>query len=123
MKFRFLSLAVIAANFVTVSAWAHHSHGNYQMTEYTNLTGTVKEVHFVNPHSWIYLEVMDETSQPILWALESAGAGGLARIGITDEIIKEGDTVSVRCHQLRDGAKGCLLGWLTTADGVEKEWD
>mgnify|MGYP003959891389 FL=1 len=123
MKFRLLSYAVITANFVMASAWAHHSHGNYKMTEYSNLTGTVKEVHFVNPHSWIYLEVMDETSQPVIWALESAGAGGLARIGITDEIISEGDVVSVRCHQLRDGANGCLLGWLTTVDGVEREWD
>ena len=123
MKLRFLSLAVIAATFVTAAAWAHHSHGNYQMTEYTHLTGTVKEVHFVNPHSWVYIEVMDEAGQPVMWALETAGPRGLTRQGITDEIIKEGDTISTRCHQLRDGANGCLLGWMTTTDGIEREWD
>ncbi len=123
MKFRSLSLAVIAANALAVSAWAHHSHGNYEMTEYTHLTGTVKEIHLVNPHSWIYIEIMDATGQPIMWAMEAAGPRGLARAGITRDIIEVGDTISARCHQLRDGSNGCLLGFLTTEDGVEREWD
>jgi hypothetical protein len=29
----------------------------------------------------------------------------------------------VRCHRLRDGSNGCLLGYVTTADGVEKIFD
>ena len=123
MRFRFLILAVLAANALAVTAWAHHSHGNYQMTEYTHLTGTVKELHLVNPHSWLYIEVMDTAGQPEMWAMESAGIGGLARQGITEDTVKVGDTVSVRCHQLRDGSKGCLLGFLTSEDGIEREWD
>jgi hypothetical protein len=123
MKFKSLSFAVIAANVLAVSAWAHHSHGNYEMTEYKHLTGTVKQVHLVNPHSWLYLEVMNEAGQPITWALETAGVGGLGRQGITADTVKVGDTISVRCHQLRDGSNGCLLGFLTSEDGVEREWD
>ena len=45
---------------------AHHSHGNYNMTEYTTLTGIVKEVHWINPHTWIYLEVKDDKGEPIV---------------------------------------------------------
>jgi hypothetical protein len=93
------------------------------MTEYTHLTGTVKELHLVNPHSWLYIEVMDTAGQPEMWAMETAGIGGLARQGITEGTVKVGDTVSVRCHQLRDGSKGCLLGFLTSEDGIEREWD
>jgi hypothetical protein len=41
-----------------------------------------------------------------------------------------GDTVKVRCHRLRDGSNGCLLGFLTPIHGdtargygAEKKWD
>ena len=112
-----------AAACMTVPAVAHHSHGNYQMTEYTHLTGTVTQLHWINPHTWIYLEVADEEGESAVWALESASAGGLARSGVEPDEVKVGDTVSVRCHQLRDGSNGCLLGFLTNAAGVEKEWD
>jgi len=123
MELKSLVFAVIAANVLAVSAWAHHSHGNYEMTEYAHLTGTVKQVHLVNPHSWLYLEVINEEGQPITWALETAGVRGLDRQGITADTVKVGDTVSVRCHQLRDGSNGCLLGFLTSEDGIEREWD
>jgi hypothetical protein len=87
-------------------------------------------VHLLNPHSWVYIEVMDAKGQPVLWALEATGPGGLQRNGIKREDLKPGDTVKVRCHALRDGSPGCLLGFLTPTHGdmarghgVEKEWD
>ncbi len=123
MQSKFLSLAAVTVYVLALPAWAHHSHGNYQMTEYTYLEGMVKEVHWVNPHSWLYIEVLDADGQPKLWALETTGVNGLLGIGVTEDTVKVGDTVSVRCHQLRDGAKGCLLGFLTSEDGVEREWD
>ena len=116
-------LAVFAGLAVTLPAWAHHSHGNYMMTEYTQLEGTVTEMHWVNPHIWIYLEVMDESGEPTVWALEAAGAAGLARQGISKDEVQPGDKISVRCHQLRDRSPGCLLGFLKTEGGEEVEWD
>ena len=123
MQLKSLSLAAIAVHTLSLPAWAHHSHGNYQMTEYTFLEGMVKEVHWVNPHSWLYLEVRDADGQPMLWALETTNLNDLRRLGVTDDTVKVGDTISVRCHRLRDGSRGCLLGFLTPEDGVEKEWD
>ena len=123
MRYRCPILAIVFASALTVSAWAHHSQGNYQMTEYTDLTGTVTQVHFRNPHSWFYVEVMDATGEPRIWVLESKNPAALAQLGITEDNIKVGDAISARCHRLRDGSKGCLLGFLTSADGVEREWD
>ena len=117
-----LAVAAAAACMAAPAA-AHHSHGNYRMTEYTHLTGTVTELHWINPHTWIYLEVTGEDGESAVWALESAGATGLVRSGVEPDEVKAGDTVSVRCHQLRDGSNGCLLGFLTNSAGVEKEWD
>ena len=36
---------------------------------------------------------------------------------------RPGDTVKARCHPLRDGTHGCLLGYLKGPDGSVKNWD
>jgi len=121
MRFRF-SLAAICAMAFVLPASAHHSHGNYTDT-FKDIQGVVKEIHFVVPHSWVYIEVKGASGQPELWALEATGRGGLERIGVTREYIKTGDTIKARCHPLRDGSNGCLLGFLKARDGSVKDWD
>jgi hypothetical protein len=108
---------------LTVSLAAHHSHGNYNMTEYTTLKGVVKEVHWINPHTWIYIEVTDEKGEPTMWALEGASVIQVERRGWTKDMIKVGSTIGVRCHQLRDRSSGCLLGFITLEGAVEKMFD
>jgi hypothetical protein len=119
---RRFSLAAMCAMAFVLPASAHHSHGNY-MDTFKDIQGVVKEIHFVVPHSWVYIEVKDEKGQPQLWALEATGRGGLERIGVNREYIKTGDTIKARCHPLRDGSNGCLLGFLKARDGSVKDWD
>jgi hypothetical protein len=116
-----LAIAVCAV-FVALPVRAHHSHGNYADT-FIDVEGTVKEVHLLNPHSWIYLEVRDAGGQPQTWSLEATNRIGLDRIGVTRDYIKPGDRVKARCHRLRDGSRGCLLGFLKARDGSVKDWD
>jgi Family of unknown function (DUF6152) len=130
MQLKSLSLATICAVSFALPLWAHHSHGHYDTTKWTPFEGTVKEVNLINPHSWIYLEVKDQKGQPTVWALEATNPLGLQRNGIKREDVKPGDTIKVRCHLLRDGSNGCLLGYVTPihgdaarGHGVEKEWD
>ena len=121
MRFK-LSLAAICAMAFVLPASAHHSHGNYVDT-FKDIQGVVKEIHFVVPHSWVYIEVKDAAGQPQLWALEATGRQGLERIGVNRDYIKVGDTIKARCHVLRDGSNGCLLGFLKARDGSVKDWD
>ena len=121
MRFK-LSLAVISAMCVAVSLSAHHSHGNYS-DSFTDIEGVVKELHLLVPHSWVYLEVKDSKGEPQVWAVEATGRPGLERIGVTRDSVKVGDTVKARCHLLRDGSNGCLLGFLKAKDGTVKDWD
>jgi hypothetical protein len=130
MPLRSWSLATLCAVSLGLPLGAHHSHGNYDTTKWTPFEGTVKEVHLVNPHSWIYLEVKNDKSEPTVWALEATNPLGLQRNGIKREDVRSGDTIRVRCHLLRDGSNGCLLGYVTPihgdqarGHGVEKEWD
>ena len=123
MRVRSIAAAVLGSLVLALPAWAHHSHGNYNMEVLTSLKGTVKEVHWMNPHSFIYLEVMDEKGEPALWSLESQSITQLSRKGVSKDLVKPGDRIAVRCHALRDGSNGCLLGFVTTADGKETVLD
>jgi len=109
---------------------AHHSHGNYDLTTWTTMTGEVKELHLLVPHSWVYLDVKDAKGEVTTWALEATGPAGLTKVGVKREDVRPGDQIKVRCHLLRDGSNGCLLGFLTPlhgdaarGNGVEKDWD
>jgi len=121
------AVPLCAAAFVlavtTGRLFAHHSHGNYDMTTYTSIKGTIKEVHWMNPHTWIYLEVKGPTGEVDVWALEGASIPQLERRGWSKEMVKVGTTITVRCHQLRDKSTGCLLGFITPEGGVEKMFD
>ena len=118
---RFLIAALAAA---AAPALGHHSHANYWETEWLHLEGTVQAVHWVNPHSWVYLDVAHEDpAKTGSWALEGASVTTLRRDGWTADSIKVGDTLSVRCHPLKDGSRGCLMGFVLMDDGSEKEFD
>ena len=116
-------LAVTCAFVLAMPAWSHHSHGNYVTDSFMDLQGVVKEVHLVVPHSWVYLEVKDAKGEPQIWALEATGRAGLESIGVTRDYVKPGDTIKARCHRLKDGSNGCLLGFLKAKDGTVKDWD
>jgi Family of unknown function (DUF6152) len=116
-------LAVICAFVLAMPAWSHHSHGNYTTDSFIDMQGVVKEIHFVVPHSWVYLEVKDTKGEAQIWALEATSRTGLENIGVTREYVKPGDNIKVRCHLLRDGSNGCLLGFLKAKDGTVKDWD
>ena len=116
-------VGVMLTGLLALPAAGHHSHGNYELHQYTHLQGTVREVLWMNPHAWIHLEVTDESGESSLWALEGGSVAALTRRGWQQDDIQPGDAISVRCHQLRDGSQGCLLGYVTQEGGVEKEFD
>ena len=117
-----LGFIVVALMVLTMPARAHHSHGLYE-DAFTDVQGVVKEIHFLTPHSFVYIEVKPAKGEPQLWSLEGTSRGGLEKIGVTKEYVKVGDTIKARCHVLRDGSHGCLLGYVKAKDGTVKDWD
>ena len=117
------ALSLLALTVIHPVVWGHHSHANYSEGEWLHLQGTVTEIHWMNPHSWIYLDVVDSDGQSRAWAIEGASITQLRRDGWTQDSIQVGDELAMRCHPLKDGARGCLLGYITLDDGTEKEFD
>ena len=130
MQLKIFGLAILCALALVSHATAHHSHGNYDVTQFIPVQGTVKEVHWINPHSWIYFEVKDQNGKTTQWAAEAADPSTIQRNGVKREDVKPGDMIKLRCHRLRDGSNGCLLGFVTPmhgdaarGNGIEKKWD
>ena len=91
-------------------------------TMFMDIEGVVKQVVLVVPHSYVYIDVK-KGAETETWVLEATSRNGLEKIGVTRDYLKVGDAVKARCHQLKDGSNGCLLGFLKGPDGVVKNWD
>jgi hypothetical protein len=130
MQLKAFGLAAMCAMLLALPVRAHHSHGNYDLSKWATMEGTVKQVVFIVPHSIVYLDVKNEKGEVVTWSLEATGPRGIFENGVKREDVKAGDTIKVRCHLLRDGSNGCLLGFVTPmhgdqarGHGVEHEWD
>ena len=125
-----LALAVIVAVVLGGPVRAHHSHGNYDLSQWVTMEGAVKQVILIVPHSIIYLDVKSASGETITWSLEATSPRGIFENGVKREDVQVGDTIKARCHLLRDGGRACLLGFVTPmhgdsarGHGVEREWD
>jgi hypothetical protein len=105
---RYICLAMLGGTAVTAHlALAHHSTAIYDNDNPVELAGTVVEWQFVNPHTFIVLEVANEaTGEKVVWSVEGGNTAGLFRRGWTPNTLKPGDRIVVTVRPLRSGAPG-----------------
>ena len=72
------------------SAWAHHGWSEYDANKRATLTGTVRELHFGNPHVTILLETPDK-----VWNVMLASPARLKSRGVTDDMLATGKQITV----------------------------
>jgi hypothetical protein len=96
---------------------AHHSFAPFDMANQKTVTGTVKQVEWTNPHSWIWLDVANEQGVVEPWGFEGMSPNYLARRGWTRTTLKVGDRITVAYRPLRDGSKGGMFVSTKLADG------
>ena len=100
----------------------HHStSGIYNEDEVVEITGTVSEWRFVNPHPSLVLEVVGDDGNVQEWDVSYGGAAvtHLQRRGYTDTTFSAGDVITVRGFAAKvDTAFGMLVrGDPVRADG------
>ena len=105
---------------VPLHAWAHHSRAAYDYAHPGEVTGTVKEFIWANPHCWIHLEVPNEQGGTDLWSLEGGGILGMVKAGWSKKVLQPGDKVRVLVAPYRDGRKGGQFQ--SVADAKGKIW-
>jgi hypothetical protein len=118
MKLVALALALSG---VTVSA--HHSiESIYDVKQEVRLEGRIIQVLLRNPHSFLQIEVPDQSGTMQRWALEfPKGSKSLLKQGIQPGTLRVGDQVSITMNPPRK--PGAALGSLVTlrraSDGFE----
>jgi len=100
------------------SAAAHHSFSVFNMQTEINVTGTVKEVQWTNPHIWVWVDVSDAEGNVVTWGLEGMSPNYLARRGWERTTLKAGDEITVSLRPLNSGEPGGMFVQTTTPDGT-----
>ena len=106
LKFHALGLAGIAFAIQAAPASAHHSFALFDQGTILELEGTVKELYWMNPHSWLQLMVTDSQAQEVEWSIEMGSPSSLTRDGWAQGAVQPGDQVSLKVNPLRDGSPG-----------------
>jgi hypothetical protein len=100
-------LAVVAGVLVLASAMpvlAHHSFAaEFDATKPVNLTGVVTKVEWMNPHTYFYIDVKDESGKVTNWACEMGSPNGLTRQGWTRNTLHVGMVVTMDGTRAKDG--------------------
>lgn len=113
-----LSLATMAT---AVPAIAHHSAAAYDHAKKLTLTGTVKEFHWANPHTWITVTVPTKSGGTQEWKLEGGSVSILIRNGWKKTTIRPGDKVKLLISPRRDGEPGGEFYTVLTRNGEKVE--
>jgi hypothetical protein len=106
-----VALAVVALALVLVPVRAHHSGAMFEDTRTVDLAGTVVRFDYLNPHSWLYVNVANEDGTVTEWGFELDSPTVLRRRGVSPNHWQAGDRVAVRTRPLKDGRPaGFLVG-------------
>jgi hypothetical protein len=98
--------------------WAHHAFAaEFDAQKPVKLKGTVAKVEFINPHSWIHMDVKDTDGKVTRWMVEGGSPNALFRRGVTKDALPQGTEISVDGYQAKDGSNRANGRDITFADG------
>ena len=112
-----LAVALVMMTLSQGSVVAHHSNVAYEVTKVITITGVVKSFEWVNPHTWLHVEVDDGKGGKVVWECEGRAPGVLGRAGWSRTVLKPGETVTVDMSPAKDGSKTSIIARVTKADG------
>jgi hypothetical protein len=112
-------IAGLALSLFAVPVFGHHSFSMFDQTQVMNLTGTVTEFEWINPHAWLHVSVTDESGSPETWSFEGGNLGGLAAAGWRADSVAAGEQVEIGFNPMVDGARGGQLRTLVLPDGTK----
>src|SRR5213083_931795 len=103
-----LSLIALAASLLFAAAapaFAHHAFAaEFDAKKPVKLRGTVTKMEWINPHTWLYLDVKKPDGTVEEWMIEAGTPNTLLRRGFTKDSLKAGTEVIVDGYQSKDGS-------------------
>jgi hypothetical protein len=117
------SAAVLAAALVLIGAGAvrlygHHAFGaEFDPNLPVLLKGPVVRIEWINPHTWIHVEVTKKDGGKEVWMVEGGTPNSLLRRGLKRDSLKIGQVVIVDGYQSKDRTNRANGRDITLPDG------
>jgi hypothetical protein len=101
-----LVMAGIVLGAAVAPVRAHHAFASeFDARKPVKFTGTVTKMEWINPHSWMHVEVKKPDGTVENWMIEAGSPNSLFRRGINKNTVKPGMVVVVDGYQARDGSR------------------
>ncbi len=111
-----LAAALVAA--FALPSLAHHSFSaEFDESKPITLKGKVTKMEWINPHSWIHIDVVGEDGKTVPWMIEAGTPNMMVRRGFTRESLEEGAELVVQGYLSKDGANRANGFSITFTDG------
>jgi hypothetical protein len=115
----------VAALVASSSALSHHSlAGQFDTAKSFEIDGVVSRVDWVNPHTYVYVDVKQPDGSQLTYKLESLPVAMMRKAGLSrQELLGDGHKVHAKAHPARNGTVtlGYLL-MLKMPDGKEVQF-
>jgi hypothetical protein len=113
-----VGIAVLGLLLAAAPAPAHHAFAaEFNADKPIALRGVVTVMEWVNPHSWIHVDVKGEDGTVVNWMIEGGSPNALLRLGFTKNALLPGMEIVIDGYQAKDGANRGVGRFLTFADG------
>ncbi len=111
-------VAGVLAAAAALPALAHHSFAaEFDAAKPVKLEGVVTSMEWINPHSWIHLDVTTPTGEVQHWMVEGGAPNALLRRGWNRNSLPKGTKIMVQGFQAKDGSMRANGRDITFADG------
>ena len=101
-------------------AVAHHAFSaEFDATKPVRLRGTITKMEWINPHSWMHVDVSNDDGTIDSWMIEAGPPGALVRRGWKKDSVQPGTEVLVEGYQALDGGLRANGRDVTLPDGTK----
>ena len=98
-------LAGVGLLLAAAPAAAHHAFAaEFDAKKPIKLRGTVAKMEWINPHTWIHIDVKQTDGTVERWMIEGGPPNALYRRGFTKESLPVGTEILVEGFQAKDGS-------------------
>ncbi len=113
-----VSITALAMTGWASSASAHHAFAaEFDANKPVNFKGTITKMEWVNPHTWLHVDVKGTDGTVVNWAIEAGTPNVLFRRGFKKETLLPGTEIVIDGYQSKDGSHRANGRDLTFSDG------